>query len=94
MYNFTFKKRFYKISGFQFFIIFSLMIGLFVTSLIGLYRLGGFALILGAGLLTSYIKIDDKIYALIKHEKTRSVISGITLWSGVGYFIYTTFFVV
>ncbi len=87
------KKR--QITGKQFAVFGILAVCFFIVGLIGLYKLGGWMLLLGAIILSASFSTEDhrgeRKYAIIQNEKARSIFSGIALWSGVIYFAYSFF---
>lgn len=92
MYNLTFRGEKYPIPAALFFTIAAALITIFVCSLIGIYKFGGWMLLLVLVILTLEVKIDGRIYGLITNNTLRRVVSTICLWSGFAYFVYGKIF--
>jgi hypothetical protein len=87
-YPVTFLGKKFSVNGSAFVLIMLTLLVLWVISLMGIFKFGGWLAILAAILLTSSVTARSKQLTLIPHPKVLKIASFVVFWAGVFYYFF------
>jgi hypothetical protein len=87
-YPVTFLGKKLSVNGSALVLIMITMLVLWVISLMGIFKFGGWLAILAAILLTFIVTVNGKEWSLIPHPKVLKIAGFVVFWAGVFYYFF------